>query len=100
MEYNKQYYSTYERKIDTTDKEDYEKLQAQLDNDSKYMSASSNRISIDSYVKSNLSAYKQDKNGNLVLDKNIKASYALPKKYKRNDKKLYTIQVYDKQKLF
>ena len=57
------------------------------------MSVHSYGISTDAYVKSNLGAYTQDKNGNLVLDDNIKASYALPKKYKRNVKSLYKEQV-------
>ena len=57
------------------------------------MSVHSYGISKDSYVKSNLGAYTQDKNGNLVLNDNINTSYALPKKYKRNVKKLYKEQV-------
>ena len=92
-EYNKEYYSTYERKIDKSDKEDYEILQAQLDNDSRLMSNHSFRISNDSYVQSNLGAYTQDKKGNLVVDGNIHTSYALPKKYKRNVKRLYQQQI-------
>lgn len=92
-EYNKEYYSTYERKYDKSSKEDYDKLKALLDSDSRQMSVHSYGISKDAYVKSNLGAYTQDKNGNLVLDDNINASYALPKKYKRNVKKLYKEQV-------
>ena len=92
-EYNKEYHSTYERKYDKSSKEDYDKLKALLDSDARRMSVRSHGISKDSYVKSNLSAYTQDKNGNLVLEDNINASYALPKKYKRNVKKLYKEQV-------
>ena len=92
-EYNKEYYSTYERKVDKSDREDYEILQAQLDNDSRLMSNHSFRISNDSYVQSNLGAYTQDKKGNLVVDGNINTSYALPKKYKRNVKRLYQEQI-------
>ena len=92
-EYNKQYFETYERKIDKSDREDYEILQAQLDNDSRLMSKHSFKISNDSYVQSNLGAYTQDKKGNLVVDGNINTSYALPKKYKRNVKRLYQEQI-------
>lgn len=92
-EYNKEYYLTYERKYDRSSKEDYDRLRALLDSDARQMSVHSYEISTDAYVKSNLGAYTQDKNGNLVLDDNINASYALPKKYKRNVKKLYKEQV-------
>ena len=57
------------------------------------MSRHSFGISADSFVKSNLGAYKKDKDGNLILDDKIKASYALPKKYKRKVKRLYKEQV-------
>ena len=92
-EYNKEYYSTYERKYDKSSKEDYDKLRALLDSDARQMSVHSYGISTDAYIKSNLSAYTQDKNGNLVLDDNINASYTVPKKYKRNVKRLYKEQV-------
>lgn len=92
-EYNKEYYSTYERKYDRSSKEDYDRLRGLLDSDARQMSVHSYGISTDAYVKSNLGAYAQDKNGNLVLDDNINASYALPKKYKRNVKRLYKEQV-------
>lgn len=91
--YNKEYLETYERKKDKSDKEDYDKLQALLDSDARQMSRHSFGISTDSFVKSNISAYKQDKNGNLILDDKIKTSYALPKKYKRKVKKIYKEQV-------
>lgn len=91
--YNKKYLETYERKKDKSDKEDYEKLQALLDSDGKQMSRHSFGISTDAFVKSNISAYKQDKDGNLILDDKIKTSYALPKKYKRKVKRLYKEQV-------
>lgn len=92
-EYNKEYYSTYERKYDKSSKEDYDRLRALLDSDARQMSVHSYGISTDAYIKSNLGAYTQDKNGNLVLDDSINASYALPKKYKRNVKRLYKEQV-------
>lgn len=91
--YNKEYLETYERKKDKSDKEDYEKLQALLDSDAKQMSRHSFGISTDAFVKSNISAYKQDKDGNLILDDKIKTSYALPKKYKRKVKRLYKEQI-------
>ena len=84
---------TYERKKDKSDKEDYEKLQALLDSDAKQMSKHSFGISTDAFVKSNISVYKQDNDGNLILDDKIKTSYALPKKYKRKVKRLYKEQV-------
>ena len=86
--YNKKYLETYER-----NKEDYDKLQALLDSDSRQMSRHSFGISTDAFVRSNISAYKQDKDGNLILDDKIKTSYALPKKYKRKVKRLYKEQV-------
>lgn len=92
-EYNKEYYSTYERKYDKSSKEDYDKLRALLDSYARQMSVHSYGISTDAYIKSNLGAYTQDKNGNLVLDDNINASYTVPKKYKRNVKRLYKEQV-------
>ena len=91
--YNKEYLETYERKKDKSDKEDYEKLQALLDNDARQMSRHSFGISTDAFVKSNIGAYKQDNDGNLILDDKIKTSYALPKKYKRKVKRLYKEQV-------
>ena len=93
VQYNKEYYSNYKRKYDKSAKEEYEKLKALLDSDAKLMSRHSYSISKDAYVKSNLGAYTQDKNGNLVLDDKINASYALPKKYKRKTKRLYKEQV-------
>ena len=93
VEYNKEYYSTYERKYDKSSKEDYDKLRVLLDSDARQMSVHSHGISKDSYVKSNLGAYTQYKKGNIELDDNINTSYALPKKYKRNVKKLYKEQV-------
>ena len=91
--YNKEYLETYERKKDKSDKEAYDKLQALLDSDARQMSRHSLGISTDSFVKSNLGAYKQDKDGNLILDDKIKTSYALPKKHKRKVKRLYKEQV-------
>ena len=91
--YNKKYLETYERKKDKSDKEDYEKLQALLDSDARQMSRYSFEISTDAFVKSNIGAYKQDNDGNLILDDKIKTSYALPKKYKRKVKRLYKEQV-------
>lgn len=91
--YNKEYLETYKRKKDKSDKEDYDKLQALLDSDARQMSRHSLGISTDSFVKSNLGAYKQDEDGNLILDDKIKTSYALPKKYKRKVKRLYKEQV-------
>ena len=91
--YNKEYLETYERKKDKSDKEDYEKLQALLDSDARQMSRHSFEIYTDAFVKSNISAYKQDKDGNLILDDKIKTSYALPKKYKRKVKRLFKEQV-------
>lgn len=81
--YNKKYLETYERKKDKSDKEDYDKLQALLDSDSRQMSRHSFGISTDAFVRSNISAYKQDKDGNLILDDKIKTSYALPKKIQK-----------------
>ena len=91
--YNKEYLETYERKKDKSDKEDYEKLQALLDSDARQMSRHSFGISTDAFVKSNISVYKQDNDGNLILDDKIKTSYVLPKKYKRKVKRFYKEQV-------
>ena len=82
-----------ERKKDKTDKEDYEKLEALLDSDARQMSRHSFGISTDAFVKSNISVYKQDNDGNLILDDKIKTSYVLPKKYKRKVKRFYKEQV-------
>lgn len=86
--YNKKYLETYERKKDKSDKEDYEKLQALLDSDARQMSRHSFGISTDAFVNSNLGAYKQDKDGNLILDDKINTSYGFTKKIQKKSKKI------------
>lgn len=84
VEYNKQYFKTYERHK----KEDiaYQQLLALLQQDALELSYSSGNISDYDFAKWNLSAYHRDKNGNLVIDKKLKTSNDVPKKINMNIK--------------
>ena len=76
--YLKRYFLSYDR----PKKEDnsYEQLLAQQRQDSMEMSYSNKgKISDYDYLKWNRSAYEQNKNGNMVLDKSLKVGFTTPK---------------------
>ena len=78
QEYMKRYFLSYTRpkKEDTT----YEQLLALQRQDSIEMSYFNNgNLNNQDYLKWNRSAYTQNKNGNMVLDKAITAGYTTPK---------------------
>lgn len=84
--YNNSYWKSYIRpKKDTSDKDSYEVLQAQLDKDSKILSTPSN-ISNEQLVYSNLGAYSVDKNGNLKINKSLNPTSDMLKIFNRNIK--------------
>lgn len=84
-EYNKKYYETYNRpKKCSNDKAEYDALQARLDLDSQELSAPRHNLSNDQLVYQNLGAYKTNKKGNLVLDKNLNATIDMPKYLNRH----------------
>ena len=86
-EYNKLYNKLHSRKkTDNSDKEDYERLKAQLENDIRLLSYSNNEISDEALAKWTLSAYHTNKKGNLLLDKSLRESKDLPKIIRRDGK--------------
>lgn len=82
--YNKEYWKNYQRK-QSNDPLEYEKLQAQLKQDSKELSYSS-ELSDYAFVKWNSSMYHRSKNGNLVLNKGINVGADVPKSVNMNIK--------------
>ena len=98
-EYNKLYNKLHPRKkTDNSDKEDYERLQAQLENDIRLLSYSNNEISDEALAKWTLSAYHTNKKGNLLLDKSLRGSKDLPKVIRRDAK--IGVQRYKKKYVF
>ena len=85
-EYNKIYNKAHPKQKDNTDKEDYERLQAQLENDIKELSTHYNDISDLALAKWIPSAYHSNKSGNLLLDKTLRGSNDLPKIIRRDAK--------------
>lgn len=86
-EYNKAYHKAHPKpKKDNTDKEDYERLQAQLDMDIRLLSSFNNEISDAALAKWIPSAYHINKSGNLLLDKALRGSIDLPKIIRRDTK--------------
>ena len=86
-EYNKIYNKSHpKKKTDTSDKEDYERLQAQLESDIRLLSHSNNEIFDEALAKWISSAYHVGKSGNLLLDKNLRGSIDLPKIIRRDAK--------------
>lgn len=86
-EYNKIYNKSHpKKKTDNSDKEDYERLQAQLDMDIRLLSSFNNEISNAALAKWIPSAYHINKSGNLLLDKALRGSIDLPKIIRRDAK--------------
>ena len=88
---NKKYYQNYNKsytrpKKENNAKEDYERMQAQLYQDTLELSAPRTQMSNRQMVYSNLGAYHTNKNGNLTLDKNITATSDMPRNLNRNVK--------------
>ena len=80
-EYLKEYFKTYQR----TKCEDnsYENLKAQLNQDTFELSYFSD-ISDYAFAKWNISAYHRNKKGNLVLNKDLKVGFNVPKTINMN----------------
>ena len=80
-EYLKEYFKTYQR----TKCEDnsYENLKAQLNQDTLELSYYSD-ISDYAFAKWNISAYHRNKKGNLVLNKDLKVGFNVPKTINMN----------------
>ena len=80
-EYLKEYFKTYQR----TKCEDnsYENLKAQLNQDTLELSYFSD-ISDYAFAKWNISAYHRNKKGNLVLNKDLKVGFNVPKTINMN----------------
>lgn len=81
-EYLKEYNQTYKR----PKKEDnsYEQMKAQQIQDSLELSYSSGGISDYDFAKWNISAYRRNKKGNLVLNKGLKVGFDVPKTINMN----------------
>ena len=75
--YLKRYFLSYDR----PKKEDnsYEQLLAQQRQDMEMSYSNKGKISDYDYLKWNRSAYEQNKNGNMVLDKSLKVGFTTPK---------------------
>lgn len=84
VNYNKEYYKTYERP--KKDDDSYKQLQAQLDKDTAELSSAGGYISDYDFAKWNPNAYKGDKNGNLKLVKGLKVGADVPKTVNRKRK--------------
>ncbi len=85
--YQKEYWETYNRpKKSNADREEYEKLQAQHEKDVYKLSAQPGYISDYEFAKWNCSSYHTNKNGNLVLNKELKVGYDVPKTINMNIK--------------
>lgn len=82
--YLQEYFKTYDR----PKKEDnsYEQMLAQQRQDSMELSFSNNNISDYAFAKWNSSAYHTNSKGNLVLDRNLKVGFDVPKSINMNIK--------------
>ncbi len=86
-QYNKIYHKAHpKQKKDIADKEEYERLQAQLENDITELSAHYNDIPDLVLAKWIPSAYHSNKRGDLLLDKALRGSIDLPKIIRRDTK--------------
>lgn len=82
--YMQEYFKTYNRpKIDDNS---YEQMVAQQRQDSLELSFSNNIISDYAYAKWNSSAYHTNSKGNLVLNRNLKVGFDVPKSINMNIK--------------
>lgn len=80
-EYLKEYFKTYQRS--KCEDNSYENLKAQLNQDSFELSYFSD-ISDYAFAKWNISAYHRNKKGNLVLNKDLKVGFNVPKTINMN----------------
>ena len=80
-EYLKEYFKTYQRS--KCEDNSYENLKAQLNQDTLELSYYSD-ISDYAFAKWNISAYHRNKKGNLVLNKDLKVGFNVPKTINMN----------------
>ena len=80
-EYLKEYFKTYQRS--KCEDNSYENLKAQLNQDTFELSYFSD-ISDYTFAKWNISAYHRNKKGNLVLNKDLKVGFNVPKTINMN----------------
>ena len=80
-EYLKEYFKTYQRS--KCEDNSYENLKAQLNQDTFELSYFSD-ISDYAFAKWNISAYHRNKKGNLVLNKDLKVGFDVPKTINMN----------------
>lgn len=82
--YMQEYFKTYNRP--KKDDNSYEQMIAQQKQDSMELSFSNNIISNYDYAKWNSSAYHTNSKGNLVLNRNLKVGFDVPKSINMNIK--------------
>jgi len=82
--YLQEYFKTYDRP--KKDDNSYEQMIAQQKQDSIELSFSNNIISDYAYAKWNSSAYHTNSKGNLVLNRNLKVGFDVPKSINMNIK--------------
>lgn len=82
--YMQEYFKTYDRP--KKDDNSYEQMVAQQRQDSMELSFSNNIISDYAYAKWNSSAYHTNSKGNLVLNRNLKVGFDVPKSINMNIK--------------
>ena len=82
--YLQEYFKTYDRP--KKDDNSYEQMLAQQRQDSLELSFSNNIISDYAYAKWNSSAYHTNSKGNLVLNRNLKVGFDVPKSINMNIK--------------
>ena len=82
--YMQEYFKTYNRP--KKDDNSYEQMVAQQRQDSLELSFCNNIISDYAYAKWNLSAYHTNSKGNLVLNRNLKVGFDVPKSINMNIK--------------
>lgn len=98
-EYNKMYHKAHpKQKKDTSEKEEYERMQAQLAIDINELSSHYNDIPDLVLAKWIPSAYHSNKSGNLLLDKALRGSFDLPKIIRRDAK--VCVQHYKRKYVF
>ena len=82
--YMQEYFKTYDRP--KKDDNSYEQMIAQQRQDSMELSFSNNNISDYAFAKWNSSAYHTNSKGNLVLNRNLKVGFDVPKSINMNIK--------------
>ena len=82
--YLQEYFKTYDRP--KKDDNSYEQMIAQQRQDSIELSFSNNNISDYAFAKWNSSAYHTNSKGNLVLNRNLKVGFDVPKSINMNNK--------------